>query len=98
MELDLHINALELLAALKTLECFTSSVRDCVVTIEVDKTTAVSYINRLGGCISKPLCSIAFCIANWCKDRNLCLNACFVPGVLNKVADTESRRPLSSGD
>jgi hypothetical protein len=98
LELDLHINALELLAALKTLEYFTSSVRDCAVTIEVEKTTAVSYINRLGGCRSKPLCSIAFPIANWCKDRNLCLNAIFVPGVLNKVADTESQRPLSSGD
>jgi len=97
-ELDLHINALELLAALKTLEFFTSSVRDCTVTIEVDNSTAVSYINRLGGCRSKPLCSIALRIANWCEDRNLCLNAIFIPGVLNKLADTESRRPFSSGD
>ena len=81
--LDLHINALELLAALKSLECFTSSVRDCTVTIEVDNSTAVSSINRLGGCRSKPLCSIAFRIANWCEDRNLTyLNTIFVPGVL----------------
>jgi len=55
-------------------------------------------MNRLGRCRSKPLFSIALCIANWCEYRNLCLNAIFVPGVLNKLADTESRPPLSSGD
>ena len=63
-ELDLHINALEFLATLKTLECFISSVKDCAVTIEVDNSTAVSYINRLGDRRSKPICSIALHIAN----------------------------------
>ncbi|KAI9550772.1 hypothetical protein GHT06_004559 [Daphnia sinensis] len=67
-ELDMHINSLELLPALKALECFTSSVRDCSVVIEVDNTTAVSYINKLGGCKSKSLCSIALRIAH-CRHR-----------------------------
>jgi hypothetical protein len=97
-ELQFHINALELLAALKALECFTPSVRDCSVVIEVDNTTAVSYINKLGGCRSKPLCSIALRISSWCEERNLSLNAVFIPGISNTLADTESRRPLTSGD
>lgn len=49
-ELLLHINGLELLAALKSLECFTASARDCSVKIQIDDMTAVSYINKLGGC------------------------------------------------
>ena len=93
-----HINALELLAALKALQCFTVSTRDSAVEIEIDNTTAVSYINRLGGCKSKSLCRVSLLIVSWCEARNLSLNAVFVPGVRNTIADAESRRPLSSGD
>ena len=99
-ELALYINALELLAALKALvvKSFTSSLHDCSVEIQIDNTTAVSYINKLGGCKSKPLCDISLRIATWCEERNLFLFAIFVPGVLNTLADAESRRPVSSGD
>jgi hypothetical protein len=41
-ELLLHINGLELLAALKSLECFTASVRDWSVEIQIDNKAAVS--------------------------------------------------------
>ena len=97
-ELLLHINGLELLAALKSLECFTASVRDCSVEIQIDNKAVVSYINRLGGCKSKDLCKIALQIASWCEKKNISLNAIFIPGKLNTLADRESRRPLSSGD
>ncbi len=47
-DLNRLINELELLAALKTLQCFTSSLSNASVEIKMDNTTAVSYVNRLG--------------------------------------------------
>ena len=96
-EIGLHINNLELLAALKALECFASSLSDCTVEIKVDNTTAVSYINKLGGCRSRDLCCVSLRIADFCEKRNIHLIAFFVPGILNFLADAESRRPLSAG-
>ena len=97
-EIGLHINNLEILAALKALECFASSLSDCTVEIEVDNTTAVSYINKLGGCRSRDLCDASLRIADFCEKRKIHLVAIFVPGFLNSLADAESRRPLSAGD
>jgi hypothetical protein len=93
-----HINFLELLAALKALQCFTATARDTTIELRMDNTSAVSYVNRMGGCKSANLCSIALEISKWCECRNLSLCAVFVPGVTNILADAESRRPLSSGD
>ncbi|KZS01590.1 Uncharacterized protein APZ42_001707, partial [Daphnia magna] len=44
-----HINYLELLAALKALQCFTATLKDSTVELRLDNTSAVSYVNRLGG-------------------------------------------------
>ena len=48
-----HINYLELLAALKALQCFTVTLKDSAVELRLDNTTAVSYVNRLGGASPK---------------------------------------------
>lgn len=93
-----HINQLEMLAALKALECFTASSFSTSIELRVDNTSAVSYINRLGGCRLAALCSVALSIASWCESKDLELHAIFLPGVSNVLADAESRRPLSSGD
>ena len=84
-----HINYLELLAALKALQCFTATLRDSAVELRLDNTSAVSYINRLGGCRSKNLCEIALRISEWCEQRRLSLSAVFIPGVMNIMADAE---------
>lgn len=93
-----HINALELLAALRALQCFTSQLRDASVEILVDNTSAVCYINKLGGSRSNSLCSAALLISEWCEERNISLHAVYLPSKENYLADAESRRPLSSGD
>ncbi len=97
-ESEEHINYLELLAALKALQCFTATAFGTSVELKIDNTSAVSYINRLGGCKSGNLCSIALRVSDWCEQRRLSLSAVFVPGITNILADAESRRPLSSGD
>ena len=52
-ESEAHINYLELLAALKALQCFTVTLKDSAVELRLDNTTAVSYVNRLGGASPK---------------------------------------------
>ena len=93
-----HINYLELLVALKALQCLTVTLKDSAVELRLDNTTAVSYVNRLGWNKSKKLCEIALNISDWCEPRRLSLSAVFIPGVTNVMADAESRRPLSTGD
>ena len=97
-EVGRHINNLEILAAYKALECFASLLSNCTVEIEIDNTTAVSYINKLGGCRSKDLCDVSLRIARFCEERKIFLTAIFVPGIDNVLADAESRRSLSAGD
>lgn len=44
-----HINYLELLSAFFGLKCFAKDLRDCNVLLRIDNTTAIAYINRMGG-------------------------------------------------
>lgn len=50
----LHINDLELVAALYGLNCFTDSSRDTSAELRIDNTSAVSYINKLGEGENRP--------------------------------------------
>lgn len=45
----LHINHFELKAALLALKYFVQDLRDCNILLRVDNTTALSYINQMGG-------------------------------------------------
>lgn len=44
-----HINYLELLAAFFAIKCFAWNLSDCEVLFRLDNTTAISYVNRVGG-------------------------------------------------
>ena len=48
-ESNCHINELETLAAFFALELFCPSMTNCHINIYIDNTTAVSYINAMGG-------------------------------------------------
>jgi hypothetical protein len=87
-----HINELELLAAFLALQYFASASRNCSIRINMDNTTAVAHINKSGGTRSPHLLEIALKIAKWSEVRNINLEAKYLPGVLNIVADMESRR------
>ena len=54
---SLHINELELLAALFALKAFLKHVRDISVLLKSDNVTTVTYINHLGGTRSRVLYS-----------------------------------------
>ena len=48
-EAEYHINILELLAAFFALKCFCSHMNNCHIQIQIDNTTALAYINNMGG-------------------------------------------------
>jgi len=93
-----HINELELLAALYALQSFTSKSYGVSVCLRLDNSTAVAYINKGGGTRSLSMTRISRLISNWCEERKLIVEAVYLPGVLNVIADAESRALPDSSD
>ena len=61
------------------------------VLLQMDNTTAVAYVNNLGGTVSPQLTTLAKTLWMWALQRDITLTAQHIPGVSNIVADTESR-------
>jgi len=92
LESSYHINYLEMLAAFLALQCFTREMpRPLTVYLNMDNTTAISYLNRRGGTTSPSLCKLAKETWEWCMSQDITLKANHLPGHLNTVADRESR-------
>ena len=66
-----HIKNLELKAAFFALKSFCSQAHDIHIQIQIDNTTAVSYINNVGGSKSPLLNNLAIEIWQWCITRNI---------------------------
>ena len=64
----------------------------------MDSTTAVAYINRMGGTHSSTLSNITCSLWQWCLQRapGITLSAEHLPGIHNITADAESRTFHSS--
>lgn len=92
VELNLHINTLELKAAYYGLKIFTENERDCEILLRIDNTTAISYINRMGGIQHPHLNDLARKIWQWCEERNIYIFASYIKSCENTIADRESRR------
>ena len=90
-ECNNHINYLELLACFLALKSFCKEKSGIHVKIMMDSTTAVSYVNNMGGITSLKLDKLAKSIWLWCKQRNIWLTACHIPGKVNE-ADFKSRK------
>lgn len=90
-EKRLHINHLELLAVLYALKCFTSALNNKQILLRVDNTTALSYVNKMGGTHVPTLNRIARDIWLWCEKRELWIFASYIPSKDNVEADRESR-------
>ena len=91
LEQEFHINILELLAAFFALKCFCNHMGNCHIQIQIDNTTALAYINNMGGSKSKQLNELAVEIWEWCTARNIWLSAVHIAGRLNTGADEQSR-------
>ncbi|XP_062576222.1 uncharacterized protein LOC134238115 [Saccostrea cucullata] len=91
-ESENHINYLELLACFFGLKCFCSDVTNKNVKLFMDNTTAISYINNMGGISSKKCDKLAKEIWLWSMNRDLWLSTWHIPGKDNLIADMMSRK------
>ena len=89
-EQTLHINCLELLAATLAVQSFAKEKSGTTILLKIDNTSAVAYINRMGGTASPTLSRLTKDLWLWCMERNILLQAQHLPGVLNSIADRES--------
>lgn len=87
-----HINYLELLAVYFGLRSFANDYSKCDILLRVDNTTAISYINRMGGVQFTHLNKIAKMIWDWCEAKNIYIFASYIKSKLNVEADAESRK------
>ncbi|CAH2086588.1 unnamed protein product [Euphydryas editha] len=87
-----HINYLELNAAFRALKTFTSNVQNCEILLRIDNTTAISYINRMGGIQYPHLNSVTRNIWEYCESKNLFVFASYIKSSQNVIADAESRK------
>lgn len=90
-ESSLHINELELIAAFYALKCYAKDYENCEILLRIDNTTAISYINRMGGIQFPNLNKIARKIWQWCESKNLIIFASYIKSKENVIADKESR-------
>ncbi|XP_077270144.1 uncharacterized protein LOC143901594 [Temnothorax americanus] len=87
-----HINFLELKAAFFGLKCFAKHLRSTDILLRIDNTTAISYINRMGGVQNLRLNRITQEIWGWCEARDIILFASYISSKDNFIADAESRK------
>lgn len=90
-QINYHINVLELVAAFYGLKCFAKEYSNCRILLRLDSTTAVAYINRMGGIKFKQLNLITSQIWNWCEQRKIIIFASYINTKDNLEADGESR-------
>lgn len=83
---SLHINVRELYVVFICLTTFCKDMSATHIQFEIDNTTAVTYLNDMGGCKSLNCDAVANKIWNWCIVE-LWVSAVHIPGKLNVTAD-----------
>lgn len=86
-----NINFLELKAIYYALKSLGRNFKNLNILLRVDNTTAISYINRMGGIQFPHLHKIAKMIWQWCEQRKIWIFASYIKSKDNKIADAESR-------
>ena len=88
----LHINLLEMKALFLALQAFQEVVAGHHVTAMCDNSTVVAYVNKQGGTVSRPLCLLTSLLLRWTESFDVHLEARYLPGESNVLADVLSRR------
>lgn len=86
-----HINYLELAAAFLGLQSFCKHSHNINVLLRIDNTTAISYINRMGGVQYPHLNEITRKIWQWCEQKRIFIFASYIKSSENIDADRASR-------
>ena len=86
-----EINYLEMLASFLALQAFCNNEKEMSILLRLDNTTAVAYLNNMGGTNSIACNQMAKTIWEWCRTRNIWIEASYLPGSINVIADKRSR-------
>ena len=92
-----HINVLELTAGSFAVKTFARNAKGLHVHLRMDNTTAVDYVNHLGGPGQQPWCRERE-LWDWCLDRQITLSAEYLPGNRNVTVDFQSRLLSTSAE
>ena len=88
----LHINLLEMKALFLGLQAFREDFIGHHVTAMCDNSTVVAYVNKQGGTVSRALCLLTSRLLRWTESFDVHLDARYLPGGSNVLADLLSRR------
>uniref|UniRef100_A0A914PIU4 Reverse transcriptase domain-containing protein n=1 Tax=Panagrolaimus davidi TaxID=227884 RepID=A0A914PIU4_9BILA len=91
-EAKLHINVLELRAALFGLQLACKGIKSIGIRLESDNVSAIAYINKRGGTKSRELLAAAQDLWEWALKNRIFVVASHIPGIENIDADAASRR------
>ena len=87
VHLSSHINYKELLAAFNGLRAFAAGLSSTSILLRIDNTTAVAYVNKMGGIPSPVLKGISRDIWQFCEARSLFIFASYIPSAQNVPTD-----------
>lgn len=85
------INYKELYTVWLALERLAKGCFNCTLLLRIDNTTAISYINRMGGVRYDKYNILTRKIWQWAERRKVILKASYIPSKENREADTLSR-------
>ena len=88
----LHINLLEMKALFLGLQAFREDVIGHHMTAMYDNSTVMAYVNKQGGTVSRALCLLASRLLRWAESFDVHIDARYLPGHANVLADLLSRR------
>ena len=87
LDRELHISCLELKAVVSALHHWAPVLQGHQVSIAMDSSTVVSYINKQGGTRSHTLLRLVVELFTWLQAHNIVVGARYIPGCLNVIAD-----------
>ena len=90
-EVIFPINYLELFAIFHALRAFCSDTKNIHVSVQSDSTSAIAYINNMGGIASFQMDQLALELWQQCLVREIYISASYIPGVFNVKAGFSSR-------
>ena len=88
----LHINLLEMKALFLGLQAFQEDVSGHHVTAMCNNSMVVAYVNKQGGTVSRALCLLTSRLLRWTESFDVHLDARYLPGENNVLADVLSHR------
>ena len=91
VEQKFHINVLELLAIKLALITFTKNLSLKSIHFQIDNTTALSYLLKMGGTKNHVLIQLSRKIWAILLTKGITISAEYLPSILNVIADQESR-------